>query len=189
MYPSLRCTSSIRSAIAWETATSRSWLRVFTLRSNNARRTEGNTTALLTWFEKSDLPVATTLAPAANASAGYTSGSGLLSASTIQSRIIDSIVSLFRIPAFPDTPMNTSAPLIISDRLPCNLFLVGLFCNFILVIVLTGIVAVPAFIDCSPTICYNEIFVSRFPQYFEDAVAGRTCPRYDYSYAANLFLY
>src|SRR5437870_12701102 len=65
--------------------------------------------------------------------------------------------------------------------------LVGLCCNFILVIVLTGIVAVPAFIDCSPTICYNEIFASRFLQYFEDAAAGRTCPRYDYSYAANLF--
>src|SRR2546428_11952955 len=65
--------------------------------------------------------------------------------------------------------------------------LVGLCCNFILVIVLTGIVAVSAFIDCSPTICYNEIFACRFLQYFEKAAAGRTCPRYDYSYAANLF--
>jgi hypothetical protein len=38
-------------------------LKVLTLKSNNARNIEGNATALLTWFAKSDLPVATILAP------------------------------------------------------------------------------------------------------------------------------
>ena len=69
---------------------------------------------------KSDLPVHTINAPAALASSGIISGTGLAKAKIIDLAFINFIHSAFNAPA-AETPTNTSAFLSIVAKSPCSL--------------------------------------------------------------------
>jgi hypothetical protein len=71
-------------------------------------KTPGKASTLLIWFGKSERPVATTAAPAACATSGCTSGSGLAMANTMESFAIERTASAGTVPE--DRPTSTSAP-------------------------------------------------------------------------------
>ena len=103
--------------------------------SMRPRKTPGKTRTLLIWFAKSERPVATTAACRA-AMSGSTSGVGLAIAKTTLSGAIDSMSASVRMFG-AETPRNTSAPRIASDRVP---------------VTSSGLVfaAIQAWLGCSP---------------------------------------
>src|SRR5512147_1343036 len=79
----------------------------------------GKPSELLTWFGKSERPVATTAAPASSASQGQISGTGLAQAKTIESLTI-ALIHSGRITPGPDLDraITTSAFFIASGISP-----------------------------------------------------------------------
>ena len=80
----------------------------------------GNARTLLIWLGKSERPVAATAAPAARASSGMISGTGLAQAKTIGSLAMLRTMSCVSTPGF-ETPTKTSAPLMASASVPATL--------------------------------------------------------------------
>ena len=77
----------------------------------------GNASTLLIWLGKSERPVAATAAPAASASSGMISGTGLAQAKTIGSAAIVRTMSWVSTPG-AETPTKTSAPRTASASVP-----------------------------------------------------------------------
>src|SRR3989344_89120 len=97
------------SFIFWVTFVSRPFV--------TAKKMTGKTSALLIWFGKSLLPLATIAAPAFSASFGIISGIGFAIAKTIAFFAILFTISLV-IRFGPETPITASAPFITFDNDP-----------------------------------------------------------------------
>ena len=98
----------------------------FALTSNAPRKIPGKASTLLIWFGKSLLPVPTTAAPAFFARSGIISGTGFAIGKRIGFSAMDFTISSVTAPG-ADTPINTSAPLITSSRLPFSLSRLQIF--------------------------------------------------------------
>ena len=118
-FNSLSCTSEAK-ALAAAIFISSTILVLLTIRAPLNK--PGKTRTLLIWLGKSDLPVATILAPPSKASSGMISGIGLAKAKTIGSFFIVLIISVVT-KLGPETPMKISAPTKASAKVPCCLFL------------------------------------------------------------------
>ena len=77
----------------------------------------GNATTLLTWFGKSLRPVPTILAPAAFATSGMISGTGLAMANRMESWFMEATISGVTIFG-AETPTKISAPFKASASVP-----------------------------------------------------------------------
>src|SRR6266487_2851842 len=94
-------------------------LIIFALTSSVPLKIPGNPRELLTWLGKSDLPVATILAPASFASQGQTSGIGLAQAKITESSAIVEINPFGTTPGpGVDIAIKTSAPFSASEKPP-----------------------------------------------------------------------
>ena len=103
------------------------------LTSNAPLKIPGKANTLLTWLGRSLLPVPTIAAPPLYASSGIISGVGLAHANMMASLAIVATSAAVNIPAAL-TPINTSAPLIASVKVPVTFVLLVYANNAVLVL-------------------------------------------------------